>query len=130
MSEFRILGPLEVIDEGKAVALGGQKQRALLAILLISAGEVVSTDRLLAELWGEHPPRTAREALQNLVSQLRKVLRLVRSSRGLPATGSSSKTASSTSGASSSSSRTQKNTMPGLGRSFSATRSRSGAAHR
>ena len=74
MSEFRILGPLEVIDEGSAVALGGQKQRALLAILLIKAGEVVSTDRLLEELWGEHPPRTAREALQNLVSQLRKVL--------------------------------------------------------
>ncbi len=56
------------------MALGGQKQRALLAILLINAGEVVSTDRLLEELWGEQPPRTAREALQNMVSQLRKVL--------------------------------------------------------
>jgi DNA-binding SARP family transcriptional activator len=72
--QFRILGPLEVVDEGTAVALGGQKQRALLAILLINEGEVVSTDRLLEELWGEQPPRTAREALQNLVSQLRKVL--------------------------------------------------------
>jgi DNA-binding SARP family transcriptional activator len=72
--EFRILGPLEVVDEGATVALGGQKQRALLAILLINAGEVVSTDRLVEELWGEQPPRTAREALQNMVSQLRKVL--------------------------------------------------------
>jgi len=72
--QFRILGPLEVVDEGTAVVLGGQKQRALLAILLINAGEVVSTDRLLDELWGERPPRTAREALQNMVSQLRKVL--------------------------------------------------------
>jgi DNA-binding SARP family transcriptional activator len=72
--EFRILGPLEVIDEGNTVALGGQKQRALLALLLIRAGEVVSTDRLIHELWGETPPRTAATALQNLVSQLRKVL--------------------------------------------------------
>jgi DNA-binding SARP family transcriptional activator len=72
--EFRILGPLEVVDEGTALALGGQKQRALLAVLLINAGTVVSTDRLINDLWGEQPPRTAMTALQNLVSQLRKIL--------------------------------------------------------
>jgi DNA-binding SARP family transcriptional activator len=72
--EFRILGPLEVVDEGRIVALGGQKQRALLALLLINAGEVVSTDRLIDELWAEQPPRTAMTGLQNLVSQLRKLL--------------------------------------------------------
>jgi len=72
--EFRILGPLEVVEAGTAVALGGQKQRALLALLLINAGKVVSTDRLINELWGEEPPRTAAAALQNLVSHLRKAL--------------------------------------------------------
>jgi DNA-binding SARP family transcriptional activator len=72
--EFRILGPLEVVDGGAAVALPSQKQRALLALLLINNGEVVSTDRLIDELWGERPPKTAPNVLQNLVSQLRKVL--------------------------------------------------------
>jgi DNA-binding SARP family transcriptional activator len=72
--EFRILGPIEVVDEDVAVPLGGQKQRALLALLLINRGEVISTDRLINELWGEQPPRTATTALQNLVSQLRKLL--------------------------------------------------------
>jgi DNA-binding SARP family transcriptional activator len=72
--EFRILGPLEVVDESGSIALGGQKQRALLALLLIHAGEVVSSDRIVEELWGEQPPRTAKTSLQNLVSQLRKVL--------------------------------------------------------
>jgi DNA-binding SARP family transcriptional activator len=73
MLEFRILGPLEVQDGGR-IALGGQKQRALLGALVVHAGEVVSTDRLLDELWGEHPPRTATTSLQNMVSQLRKLL--------------------------------------------------------
>ena len=74
MLEFRILGPLEVSADGTPLVLGGQKQRALLAILLLRAGEVVSTDRLLDELWGESPPRTAGTSLHNLVSQLRKLL--------------------------------------------------------
>ena len=73
--QFRILGPLEVIaNDGRPVPLPRPRQRALLAVMVLHAGEVVSTDRLLEELWGEQPPRTAREALQNAVSQLRKVL--------------------------------------------------------
>jgi DNA-binding SARP family transcriptional activator len=74
MLEFRILGPLEVVGESGAVSLGGQKQRALLALLLVRAGEVVATDRLVDQLWGEHPPKTATTSLQNFVSQLRKLL--------------------------------------------------------
>jgi DNA-binding SARP family transcriptional activator len=72
--DFRILGPLEVAVDGTPLSLGGQKQRALLAILLLRAGQVVSTDTLLDQLWGEHPPRTATTSLQNFVSQLRKLL--------------------------------------------------------
>jgi DNA-binding SARP family transcriptional activator len=72
--EFRILGSLEVSANGVPLQLGGQKQRALLAILLLRAGEVVSRDRLLDELWGESPPRTAGTSLQNLIAQLRKLL--------------------------------------------------------
>ena len=72
--EFRILGPLEVWAGESRVEVGGGKQRALLAILLLNSNEVVSSDRLIHELWGEAPPPTANKALQNLVSQLRKVL--------------------------------------------------------
>jgi DNA-binding SARP family transcriptional activator len=56
------------------VQLGGPKQRALLALLLVDAGRTVSTDRLIDALWGEEPPRTATTSLQNFVSQLRKQL--------------------------------------------------------
>jgi len=72
--EFRILGPLEVVAEGRPLALGGPTQRALLAILLTRANEVVSSDRLIDELWGARPPRTAANALQFHVSRLRKTL--------------------------------------------------------
>jgi DNA-binding SARP family transcriptional activator len=72
--EFRILGPLEVLDAGRPVPLGGRNQRALLTLLLLRANEVVSTERLVDQLWGEHPPRTATTSLQNTVSQLRKLL--------------------------------------------------------
>jgi DNA-binding SARP family transcriptional activator/class 3 adenylate cyclase len=72
--EFRILGPLEVLKDGRALALGGQKQRALLALLLLDAGRVVSVDRIVDALWGERPPRTAPTSLQNFVSHLRKAL--------------------------------------------------------
>jgi DNA-binding SARP family transcriptional activator len=72
--EFRILGPLEVYEDGRAISLGGARQRALLAILLTRVNEVVSADRLIDELWGEHPPRTALNTLQYFVSQLRKAL--------------------------------------------------------
>ena len=72
--DFRILGPLEVAEDGAVVALGGLKQRSLLAILLLSANEVVSSDRLIDALWGEQSPESGRTALQVRVSQLRKAL--------------------------------------------------------
>lgn len=72
--EFRILGPLEVVEHGRALPLGGARQRTLLALLLTRANEVVSADRLIDELWGAQPPRTAANALQYHVSQLRKAL--------------------------------------------------------
>jgi DNA-binding SARP family transcriptional activator len=72
--EFRILGPLEVDGPGGPMALGGQRQRALLAALLLEAGRVVPTERLVDQLWGEEPPRTATTSLQNAISRLRRAL--------------------------------------------------------
>src|SRR5438034_6617672 len=72
--EFRILGPLEVLEGGRVLELGGQKQRTLVAALLLHANEVVSSDRLIEALWEEEPPETAQKALQVYVSQLRKAL--------------------------------------------------------
>ena len=72
--DFRILGSLQVLDEGHVVSLGGSKQRALLAVLLLHANETLSTDRLIEELWGEHPPATAAKTVQVHVSRLRKAL--------------------------------------------------------
>ena len=72
--DFRILGPLEVVEGEAGLPLGGRNQRALLALLLLNVGEVVPTDRMIDALWGENPPRTALTSLQNSVSQLRKLL--------------------------------------------------------
>ncbi len=72
--EFRILGPLEVIEQGRALPLGGARQRTLLAIMLTHANEIVSKDRLIDQLWGTRPPASAANALQYHVSQLRKAL--------------------------------------------------------
>ena len=72
--EFRILGPLEAVTDGESLPLGGTKQRAVLALLLLEAGRVVSTDRLVDALWSGEPPATATASLQNFVSQLRKTL--------------------------------------------------------
>jgi DNA-binding SARP family transcriptional activator len=72
--EFRILGPLEVVERGHVLALGGARQRALLALLLTRPNEVVSADRLIDELWPSQPPQNASNALQYHVSQLRKSL--------------------------------------------------------
>jgi DNA-binding SARP family transcriptional activator len=72
--EFRILGPLEVVERDRPVVLGGPKQQALLAVLLLHRGEVLSTDRLIDGLWGEHPPATAAKTLHGYVSRLRKAL--------------------------------------------------------
>ena len=75
MAEFRILGPLEVVAaDGEPLALGGQRQRAVLALLLLHANRVVSTELLVDSLWGEQPPRTATTSLQNAIVALRKVL--------------------------------------------------------
>jgi predicted ATPase/DNA-binding SARP family transcriptional activator len=83
--DFRILGPLEVSSDGETFDLGGQKHRALLAMLLLSANRVVSRDLLIEALWEAAPPETAQKALQVYISQLRKVLgkdRLVTKSPG------------------------------------------------
>ena len=72
--KFRILGPLEVSDGSGQVFLGGGKPRALLAVLLLHPNEVVSTDRLIDELWGEDSPERAAAALRVNVSRLRKAL--------------------------------------------------------
>jgi DNA-binding SARP family transcriptional activator len=89
--EFRILGPLEVLEEeGRAVALGGSKQRALLAVLLLHANKPLTTERLIDELWGERPPATAAKAVHVHVSRLRKALAVVvTAGEGLPPFGAS-----------------------------------------
>jgi DNA-binding SARP family transcriptional activator len=72
--EFRILGPLEVADRHSAISFDAPKQRTLLAVLLLHANEIVSSERLVDELWGERPPATAPKVVQNYVSQLRRAL--------------------------------------------------------
>ncbi|WP_046562550.1 BTAD domain-containing putative transcriptional regulator [Micromonospora sp. HK10] len=72
---FRILGPTQVLlADGRELPVGGPRLRALLALLLLDAGRVVSTDRLIDGLYGEHPPRGAANALQSQVSRLRQAL--------------------------------------------------------
>ena len=82
--QFRILGPLEVLDGQRRVELGRPKQRALLAVLLVHANQVVALDRLIEELWGEQPPAQATASLQAYVSNLRRVLEPDRPARTLP----------------------------------------------
>jgi len=72
--DYRILGPLEVRAGGRQVPLRGARQRQLLAVLLLHANEIVSSDRLIDELWQGDPPPTAGKIVQNSVSQLRKLL--------------------------------------------------------
>jgi DNA-binding SARP family transcriptional activator len=74
MPEFRILGPLESREGGEILPLGGPKQRALLAILLLNANQPVSVDRLVDELWSGEPPVSAAHSVEVYVSQLRKAL--------------------------------------------------------
>ena len=74
MPDFLLLGPFEVRDGERVVALPRKKHRALLALLALRPGEAVSADVVIEELWGAKPPKTAREALHNYVSQLRKQL--------------------------------------------------------
>jgi DNA-binding SARP family transcriptional activator len=72
--EIHILGPLEASEDGRSLDLGPPKQRALLALLTLHRNEVVSTDRLIDELWAGQPPATAGKSVQVYVSQLRKML--------------------------------------------------------
>jgi ABC-type transport system substrate-binding protein/DNA-binding SARP family transcriptional activator/streptogramin lyase len=73
--DFRVLGPLEGYVDGRSVAVGGGRQRALLALLLMHAGEIVSRDRLIEELWDGDPPSSASQSLDVYVSRLRKAFR-------------------------------------------------------
>src|SRR3954447_16799579 len=72
--DFRLLGPLEASDGDRQVPLGGTRQRALLALLLLRANEVVSSDRLVEDLWGEAGLGEGSKALQVAVSRLRKAI--------------------------------------------------------
>jgi DNA-binding SARP family transcriptional activator len=72
--EFAVLGPVEVRIEGRALSLGGPKQRALLALLLLNRNEVVSRDRLIDSLWGERAPASAQRSLDTYVSRLRALV--------------------------------------------------------
>jgi DNA-binding SARP family transcriptional activator len=72
--EFRILGPLEVVDGERQVPVPGRRERAVLAFLLLHADEVVPASRLIDELWGDEPPGSARKSVQVRIAGLRKVL--------------------------------------------------------
>lgn len=72
--DLRVLGPVEATVDGRLLELGPPRQRALLALLVVRANQVVSTDRLVEELWGDSPPVSAGNALQVYVSNLRRVL--------------------------------------------------------
>jgi WD40 repeat protein/DNA-binding SARP family transcriptional activator len=71
-----MLGPLAALDDDRAVALGGPKQRTVLALLLVDANKVVTTDRLIDELYGDEPPEAARKSLQSYIANLRKAVNI------------------------------------------------------
>src|SRR5262245_13781420 len=73
-TEVRILGPVELWREGEPVHVGGPRQRALLVLLALRANEVVSSERLVEELFGAEAPGTSTNAVQAAVSRLRRVL--------------------------------------------------------
>lgn len=72
---YEILGPLRIVDEGMVSSISARKMEMLLAALLVRNGQIVSIDQLIAEIWGESPPRRATAALHVYISQLRKLLR-------------------------------------------------------
>jgi DNA-binding SARP family transcriptional activator len=72
--DYRILGPLEVFDGERQLSLGGARQRAVLALLLLHANQTITRDVMVDELWRNEPPPTAVKVLQNCVSALRKEL--------------------------------------------------------
>ena len=75
MSTYRLLGALEVVRAGRPVDLGGPKQRAVLAALLLDARQIVSADRLIHAVWGDDPTTSASGTLQVYISNLRRALR-------------------------------------------------------
>ena len=72
--QIRVLGPVEASADGRSLALGGSKQRAVLAMLGLEANRTVSADRLIEGLWGERAPASAAKMVQNYVWRLRTVL--------------------------------------------------------
>ena len=72
--EFLVLGPLDVRIDGRSIPLGGAKQRAIMALLLLRANEVVPIDRIVDEVWGDEPPRSARHTIEGYVSRLRRAI--------------------------------------------------------
>ena len=72
--DFRLLGSMAVLVDGEQVPLGGPKPRTLLAVLLVNAGRVVPVGTLIAALWGEDPPNSARSLVHTYVSSLRRVV--------------------------------------------------------
>ena len=72
--EYRVLGPLEVVQDGRTLPLGGLRQRLVLAVLLLYPNRALTTDWLIDAVWGESPPRTARKTLQVYVARLRRLL--------------------------------------------------------
>ena len=87
MLRIRILGPLEVENEQGLVQLGGARQRAVLAVLVLRANEIVPKDSLFTAVWGERPPRDCRRRSAQPVGQLRKLLGAASSRLGRPAIG-------------------------------------------
>src|SRR5215208_2598532 len=80
--DYRILGPLEVADRDRPIHVGAGRQRTVLALLLIHRNEVVSSERLIDELWGERPPPTAAKMLHNYIFELRRALAAAESGNG------------------------------------------------
>ena len=76
-TEFHLLGTVDALVDGQSVDLGHNKQRGVLAVLLMHANGPVPVDRLLDHVWGEHPPRRGRDALYSYMSRLRTVLATV-----------------------------------------------------
>jgi DNA-binding SARP family transcriptional activator len=73
MLRFRLLGPLEVVDDGGGrVDIGGRQPRTLLAVLLVAEGRRVTLDAVVDALWGDDPPASATGTVQSYVSRLRR----------------------------------------------------------
>ena len=72
--DFRILGPLEVLEDGRPLLVTSARQRALLALLIINANRVLTPDRIIDELWGETPPESGGKAVVFHVGRLREIL--------------------------------------------------------